>query len=170
MTWRPAATAPGASGCTRQAGLRQAPPRAMNAQFQRKRLRPSDRQAPANVLNATTLQRAPSLPPSPHPPLLSLSCSQEPGLLQIVLAAGNRVNNCPANGELAASIPFTTDCSLAGKQEDVVEVSRPVSVRPPIAREDPGDPPTIKIPPHLPNPSHTIHSHTPYTYTLSSFF
>ena len=36
-------------------------------------------------------------------------------------AAGNRVNNCPAIGELAASLPPpTTDRTLAGLREDVV--------------------------------------------------
>ena len=123
-----------------------------------------------STVGDVTTQWAPSLPPSPHPPLFSLSCSPSQDCFRIASAAGNRVNNCPANGELAASLPFTTDCSLAGKQEDVVEVSHPVSVRPPIAREDPGVPPPVNTPTHLPASPLTLHSRTPQhnTYTTTN--
>ena len=94
------------------------------------------------------------------PPPLSCSLArQSQDSICTELAAGNRVNNCPANGELAASLPFTTDCSLARKQEDVVKVSHPVSVRPPIAREDPGALPPFNTP-HMPHSPCTVNSHT----------
>ena len=97
----------------------------------------------------------------PHaPPPLSCSLArQSQDSICAELAAGSRVNNCPANGELAASLPFTTDCSLAGKQEDVVKVSHPVSVRPPIAREDPGALPPFNTP-HMPHSPCTVNTHT----------
>ena len=51
-----------------------------------------------------------------------------------------------------------------------MEVSHPVSVRPPIAREDPGVPPPVNTPTHLLDSPLTLHSHTPQhnTYTTTN--